>query len=240
MAPDTPSKIITPASTQGLVNAPMTIPQAPAEAAAAQRDRRAMLAQVRATWIDDVLEGSLATGARLELGMHLRPDMVALSRQADVHDSNESIAVVPAERTEALPAETTITEVYDRCAGTLLILGEPGGGKTTTLLELTRDLLTRADQDDGQPIPVVFNLSSWGVRPRPLAQWLVDELWVHYEVPQRRARAWMHADGILPLLDGLDEVIPTQQVACVAAINAFRQAHEARPLVVCSRLEDYT
>ena len=40
----------------------------------------------------------------------------------------------------------------------LLILGAPGSGKTTMLLELTRQLLERARKNDDQPIPIVFNL----------------------------------------------------------------------------------
>ena len=39
---------------------------------------------------------------------------------------------------------------------TLLILGEPGAGKTTTLLELTRDLLNRAEQGLDYRIPIVL------------------------------------------------------------------------------------
>jgi len=34
-------------------------------------------------------------------------------------------------------------------------------GKTTTLLTLTRHLIAVAKADTDQPIPVVFNLSSW-------------------------------------------------------------------------------
>jgi predicted NACHT family NTPase len=48
--------------------------------------------------------------------------------------------------------------VFDDMGGELLILGAPGSGKTTTLLELAGELLARAEAEDGQPIPVVFNL----------------------------------------------------------------------------------
>src|SRR5258708_27922951 len=45
-----------------------------------------------------------------------------------------------------------------------LILGEPGSGKTTLLLQLARELLDRAEQDETHRMPVVFNLSSWADR----------------------------------------------------------------------------
>ena len=47
-----------------------------------------------------------------------------------------------------LPAGSRITEVYNDADGELLILGEPSAGKTTLLLELTRDLLDRAELKD--------------------------------------------------------------------------------------------
>ena len=77
-------------------------------------------------------------------------------------------------------------EVYDQHDGALLILGAPGGGKTTLLLELADALLDRAAEDETHPIPVVFPLSTWAAHPRPLDVWLVDELQARYDVPSER------------------------------------------------------
>jgi len=76
----------------------------------------------------------------------------------------------------SLPNGTSIVEVYDEADGQLLILGEPGSGKTTLLLELTRNLLERAQVSESSPMPVIFNLSSWAKRRLPLVKWLVEEL----------------------------------------------------------------
>ena len=89
------------------------------------------------------------------------------------------------------------------------------------LLELTRDLLQRARDDESHPIPVVFPLSTWAATRRPLADWLVDELTERYEVARKIGTPWIDGDKILPLLDGLDEVAAEHRVACVDAINAF-------------------
>jgi predicted NACHT family NTPase len=59
--------------------------------------------------------------------------------------------------------------VFDRLGGGLLILGAPGSGKTTALLELARHLLDKAEADEHQPIPVVFNLVSWAAHRGPVA-----------------------------------------------------------------------
>jgi hypothetical protein len=130
-------------------------------------------------------------------------------------------------------------QVYDQADGELLILGEPGAGKTTLLLELARALLIRAEQDTTFPIPVVFNLSSWAQKRVFLADWLVEELSIRYEVPRKVGRAWVEQERILPLLDGLDEVQQEARSACAAAINDFHTRFQSVSPVVCSRSIEY-
>ena len=59
---------------------------------------------------------------------------------------------------------------------TLLILGDPGSGKTITLLQLAQKLVNQTEGDLTLPIPVVFNLSSWGQKQQPIEKWLIEEL----------------------------------------------------------------
>ena len=131
---------------------------------------------------------------------------------------------------------TRLINVFDCLDRALLILGAPGAGKTTLLLMLARDLLDQAAQEH-HPIPVVFQLSSWAEQRFALADWLVDELNKRYDVSQT-GEAWVDADLILPLLDGLDEVADYRR-ACVETINAFGNEHGLLPLVVCSRTAEY-
>jgi flagellar biosynthesis GTPase FlhF len=118
-----------------------------------QQNRRDMLTKVKAIWIRGLLEHSLAEVVRIDLEMEDRPDAVdrALSLQyQDLRLQMRSITI-----------GTPIIDVFAYLGGELLILGAPGAGKTTTLLELARDLIARAEQDQDHPIPVVYNLSSW-------------------------------------------------------------------------------
>ncbi len=193
-------------------------------------NRERMLKRIRTFWITGVLEQSLHHAALITLGLHEQPDAVASPWRLVMQE-----AVPPA---RSLPVGTRITEVYHNADGELLILGEPGAGKTTLLLELARDLLSRADQDPTHPIPVVFNLSSWAVKQQSIAAWLVEELNIKYQVPRKVGQAWIDADELLLLLDGLDEVTELQRSACIEAINAYRHEH-AVPLVVCSRKAEY-
>jgi len=196
-----------------------------------RRNRPAMLQNVRNCWVKGMLEQSLYAVARLELGLTIQPDAV--------EDVWNVLVQRPEQTPQPLPPGTRISTAFDDFGHALLILGAPGTGKTTLLLELTKDLLARAEQEPNHPVPVVFNLSSWAVRQSPLAAWLVDELCERYYVPRKHAQIWIDKDLILPLLDGLDEVAPEHRSACAEAINAFRQQHGLVPIAVCSRLADY-
>ena len=146
----------------------------------------------------------------------------------------------PDEAERPLPAGTEVVQVYDKTTDhALLILGEPGSGKSTLLLELARDLLARAERDMDHPMPVVFPLTTWAQSRQPLADWLVEELNLRYDVPRKLAREWIDTEQVLPLLDGLDEVQAEHRVGCVRAINEFRQEHGLLPLVITSRTSEY-
>jgi serine/threonine protein kinase len=195
-----------------------------------QRNRYAMLQNVRKFWIEGVLDNSLHDAARLELGM--KPE-------ADAVDNPWDTLLRTPGGDERLPASTHIIDIFERMNGKLLILGDPGSGKTTTLLELARALLDRAEVDDAHPIPIVFNLSSWGEKQSPLNDWLAEELSSKYQVPRKVATQWVADEEVLLLLDGLDEVTENARDACVAAINAYRGEHGFVDVVVCSRVKDY-
>ena len=205
--------------------------QGDTEAQRARRNRRAMLQLVKNTWIKGVLEKSLYNEVLIELGMEERPDVVDHPWDVQVQ--------MPDKENRILPAGTSMIEVFDEMNSAMLILGEPGSGKTTMLLELARDCILRAEWNENQPIPTIFNLSSWNGR-QPIDNWLVDELRTKYNVPKKTAQNWVTNDDLLFLLDGLDEVKLENRERCVKAINDFRQEHGlTMPLAVCSRIADY-
>jgi len=200
-----------------------------------QENRVRMLKCVRMTWINGVLERSLHRAALIELGLQEQPDALANPWRLEVQETD--LPPCP------LPVGTSIQEVYDQADGELLLLGEPGAGKTTLLLELARTLLEWAEIDGHLPIPVLFNLSSWAEKRQSLGAWLVEELQTKYWVPRKIGQAWVDADLVLPLLDGLDEVTENVRSACVQQINNYYQSRlesGGGPIVVCCRSEEYT
>ncbi|GCA76726.1 hypothetical protein MiTe_03575 [Microcystis aeruginosa NIES-2520] len=197
------------------------------------RQRTVLLSKVKEYWIEGVLNKSLHTKAMIELGLEKRSDAV--------ERPFSSFEELPEESKQILPTGTDATEVFNQIGEgrTLLILGEPGAGKTITLLKLAQNLIARAEGGLSRLIPVVFNLSSWGSKQQTIADWLVQELWSKYQVPKEVGKDWVKNQKLLLLLDGLDEVKANRREACVEAINQFMQKYGQTEMVVCSRIADY-
>lgn len=204
----------------------------PAEARE-RRDLGILLKNVETTWIKGVLEKSLYNAVLLELGKESRADAVEHPWQR--------VMEIPGQERQVLPPEKEIKDIYEEANRLLLILGEPGSGKTTTLLQLARDLIAEIKQDSTftQPIPVIFNLSTW-TKQQALADWLVGELSSKYFTPKKQGRRWLQERRILPLLDGLDEVKAEHRATCVEQINRLATDYGLQSVVVCSRIKEYS
>ena len=191
-----------------------------------------LLRKVKEFWVEGVLEKSVHGQALIDLGKEAWTEKT--------EHPWEQILELPDQTSRRLRPGEPIGELFSEVGRSLLILGAPGSGKTITLLVLARELISCAESDPVQPIPVVFNLSSW-IDPRQnLLDWLIVELLAKYQIPKKIASRWLEGNWLVPLLDGLDEVMTANQSACVEAINAYVQNHGAPGLAVCSRLKEYT
>ncbi|MEM8860311.1 MAG: NACHT domain-containing protein, partial [Chloroflexota bacterium] len=176
---------------------------------------------------------SLHTKVLIELGLEERSEYV--------HNPLRKVEEFPANSEQAFPDGTTAADIFeDIGAGrTLLILGEPGSGKTVTLLKLAESLIARTENDLSQPLPVVVNLSSWAKQRKSIAEWLVQELYEIYGASKSLGKAWVDQEQLILLLDGLDEVDAKYRKDCVQALNQFIQEHGLTEMIVCSRIRDY-
>ena len=195
-----------------------------------RQNRAVMLGRVRSVWLAGVLEGSLHGGEIIDLGFAYRPAALGNSGLPSWQQASEYDYL--------LPLGTKIDDVFAAAERVLLVLGEPGAGKTTMLLQLVTHLLAAAETDETCPIPAVFALSAYR-DDRPLDEWLVDQLANNYELPRRLAAQWIDSGRFVPLLDGLDEVDPALRPTCAEAINAFRRQHPGVWLLVTARSRDY-
>src|SRR3989442_172378 len=106
--------------------------------AEARENHRIMLARVQNKWITGFLENKL----------YYDEEHLPLPLRKRVGSHFDLVLSDPLKPTHPILSGTTITQVFDQAGGELLITGEPGAGKTTLLLELARDLLQRAKDNE--------------------------------------------------------------------------------------------
>ena len=188
-----------------------------------------LLDKVKNFWIVGVLEKSLINSYELNLGKEVRYDLIE-----DPWDNLHRPLLK-----ETIDPKIKISDFFEQNDGAIVILGGAGSGKTTTLLRLAQELITKIEKNKNSkvPVPVIFNLSSWV--GQSIDKWLVRELNKRYRIPESLGRRWLEMGWLAPLLDSLDEVAVENRQFCVEAINDFCNDFDLTRVVVCCRLETY-
>ena len=128
--------------------------------------------------------------------------------------------------------------------GRLVVLGDPGSGKTVLLLRLVLDLLGR--RRSGDPVPVLVSAASWDPAVSGPYGWLAGQLALSYPSlagtsepgsVSRRFRMLIDSGLIVPVLDGLDEIPYPARVSAVAELNAAMRPGDR--LVAACRRSDF-
>ncbi|MGR4880691.1 NACHT domain-containing protein [Streptomyces sp. LARHCF249] len=129
----------------------------------------------------------------------------------------------------------------------LVVIGEPGSGKTVLVLELMLALLEERAEED--PVPVRLSLAEWDPAV-PLPKWLARHLVDVYDWPAEMAGELVSQQRVLPVLDGLDEMDPTahdgapssaapRARAALEVLNAYQKGREAGPVILTCRTLHY-
>jgi NACHT domain len=132
--------------------------------------------------------------------------------------------------------------------GWLMVLGKSGSGKSMLMLRTVREIIDH--REPGDMVPVFVPMASWNPRKDSLRTWLEKQLLIDYpglgaSVTEGSKRTTLittllDEQKIILILDGLDEMPVTAQVAAVNQLNRAFSAN-ARPLrlVVTCRTGDY-
>jgi Predicted NTPase (NACHT family) len=126
----------------------------------------------------------------------------------------------------------------------LVVIGKAEAGKTSLAVILVRDLLAHWRADE--PVPVMFSLSGWdptkqhldtwiSERLRDLHPWLADEGRFGRNTVKQLVRD--RDRGVLPILDGLDELPKELRHQAIAALN--EAIGQERQLVLTCRSTEY-
>ncbi|MFH9728881.1 NACHT domain-containing protein [Streptomyces sp. NPDC017260] len=110
-------------------------------------------------------------------------------------------------------------------SGRLVVLGEPGAGKSVVAVQFVLGVLDA--RQEGDPVPVLFPLAGWDPCALSLRGWLADRLAKDYgslaaPVGDSRtlAQELLDAGLVLPVLDGFDEIPPAAHESALRSLNA--------------------
>jgi len=211
-----------------------------------QKAKRPKLEENLREWVeDDVIEKRLKelrnSGGLINLDKEWQPK--------EVKPSDKRVNLSEAE--EEKIKDGSIFNIFET-APRLLILGEPGAGKTTTMLLLAKALLEQAKNESDSPIPVYLKLSSWERGKKTMFAWLVEALSNEqylYGVSKKNLESLLIKHKLLLMLDELDELEEDCRRNCAEALNELLSKGEYLPeintswsprkLLVCSRLQEY-
>lgn len=127
--------------------------------------------------------------------------------------------------------------------GRLLVLGEPGSGKTILMVRLLLDMLRR--RNSGDPVPVLVSVASWNPATTDLREWLIGRMSTDHPaltalVPFQGttwAKALLDHGLIVPILDGLDEISDARRDQAIDGIcNAISPGWQ---VILTSRTRQY-
>lgn len=121
----------------------------------------------------------------------------------------------------------------------IVITGAGGSGKTVLAMELLLRMLDERSEND--PLPVRFALANWDARVE-VDMWMARQIHTAYGIAQEVAEELVDQDLIIPVFDGLDEMISApgdldRAAAAVTAMNRIRVGTRSGPMIATCRRE---
>jgi hypothetical protein len=112
----------------------------------------------------------------------------------------------------------------------ILLIGPPGAGKTSTLLRLAEDLLN----DEHAPLPLIASVSAWVLSAKELDTYVVDQV-VRLGIPRDGAERLLASQKIAVLLDGWNEAPEAENSNANTRLLSFIHARPRVPLALTTR-----
>ncbi|MFG1955598.1 NACHT domain-containing protein [Micromonospora sp. NPDC048830] len=161
--------------------------------------------------------------------------------------AGEDVAVAPERLRPRLPRSGVVTKLREELLGPLgagarlVLLGEPGAGKSTAMLLLLIDMLEHRQPDE--PVPVWLTVGDWDPATTVFDEWVAGVLERDYPSladpaigGPGMAGQLVRSGKVAFFLDGLDEMAPA---ARGNALHVLDQATDGLPVVITCRGVEY-
>lgn len=129
--------------------------------------------------------------------------------------------------------------------GRLLLIGDPGAGKTTILLYAALNILNTSyssndskSSDELQKLPLILNLATWN-GGQGFADWYAQNIAHTYSLSPVFVRELLRRNAIVPFFDGFDEVAEEHRDDCFRKMAADFGDDKRKQLIVSSRKKEY-
>jgi len=197
--------------------------------------------QLRAAEVENDLATVVLSQAEVQ-----RSRLIGIEEASDEAADVRFVKRASAFRSSGGPSEgnlATIAQYYQSLSPKrLVILGDPGAGKTVLALELVIQLLEQRRPDGDVPVPVLVSAAACDTNV-PWERWLTQYLARRFSMSTHVMGTLLRDGHILPIVDGLDEMdlpgAPHRANALVSMLNSYIQGRERAAVVVTCRRAEY-
>lgn len=180
-----------------------------------------------------LLQPKAEGGIRFKLKNLFKFNISLAIRNPVFSDENEQNApIISGQLYDSFP------KAFEACQRRVILLGEPGAGKTTSLLMMARDAAVARLSDPTSPIPILASIYNWNFKME-IPKWAREQT-------GRRIIQESSGQSFIYLLDALDELAPesVDETISQQPINIFfealnREIPKGTPLVVSCRTENF-
>ncbi|MEU7468368.1 NACHT domain-containing protein [Streptomyces sp. NPDC044984] len=156
---------------------------------------------------------------------------------ADHRHNVRRLRPLPAPRDGDQRLDRIVETFRELPSGRLVVLGEPGAGKSVLAVRFVLDAL--AERRPGGPVPVLFALAGWDPDAIGLRAWLAERLATEYRPlaavrgERTLARELLDAGLVLAVLDGFDEIPAQAHAEALRRLNS--ELDESLPVLLTCR-----